>query len=83
MTGMRLKITLSERSQSTYYIILEILENANLLIVTESRLLYWWGSGKEGIIIRQIFEYVQFIMLYLKAVKNKLLKMIQANTVVG
>ena len=45
--------------------------------------MYWWGSGKEGIIIRQIFEYVQFIMLYLKAVKNKLLKMIQANTVVG
>ena len=44
--------------------------------------MYWWGSGKEGIIIRQIFENVQFIMLYLKAVKNKL-KMIQANTVVG
>ena len=72
-----------EARLSTYYIILEILENANLFIVTESRLMYWWGSGKEGIIIRQIFEYVQFIMLYLKAVKNKLLKMIQANTVVG
>ena len=72
-----------EARYSAYYIILEILENATLFIVPESRLMYWWGSGKEGIIIRQIFEYVQFIMLYLKAVKNKLLKMIQANTVVG